>query len=94
MSHGKKSPAPMSRRQMLRSSAIAAGGATILAATLTASAARAQSKMSQEDAEYQDTPKDGERCDGCTLFESPSSCRVVDGDIDPAGWCKLFQPVG
>jgi hypothetical protein len=39
---------------------------------------------------YQDSPKDGRQCDGCSLFQAPSACQVVDGAISPTGWCKLW----
>jgi hypothetical protein len=39
---------------------------------------------------YQESPKDGRQCDGCSLFQAPSSCQVVDGSISPTGWCKLW----
>jgi hypothetical protein len=39
---------------------------------------------------YQPSPKDGHQCDGCTLFQAPDSCQVVDGTISPTGWCKLW----
>jgi high potential iron-sulfur protein len=39
---------------------------------------------------YQPSPKDGHQCDGCTLFQSPDACQVVDGTISPTGWCKLW----
>ncbi len=39
---------------------------------------------------YQPTPKDGHQCDGCTLFQAPESCQIVDGTISPTGWCKLW----
>lgn len=39
---------------------------------------------------YQDTPKDGKRCDGCNIFVAPSSCKSVSGKIAAAGWCKLW----
>ena len=39
---------------------------------------------------YQATPKDGHQCDGCTLFQAPDACQVVDGTISPTGWCKLW----
>jgi len=32
------------------------------------------------------------QCDHCCYFAGPSSCQVVDGDIDPAGCCNLFCP--
>ena len=39
---------------------------------------------------YQASPKDGHQCDGCMLFQPPSSCQVVDGTISPTAWCKLW----
>jgi len=50
----------------------------------------AQEKMSQAEAEYQDSPKDIRMCATCTLFEPPKSCQVVEGDVSPTGWCKAF----
>jgi hypothetical protein len=46
--------------------------------------------MSKQDAEYQDTPRDIRMCATCTLFEVRRSCKVVEGDISPKGWCKVF----
>jgi hypothetical protein len=69
----------------------------ILAALWTATAfdrpvtrAIAAEKMSKEEAEYQDTPKDIRMCATCTLFEPPRGCKVVEGDVSPYGWCKAF----
>jgi High potential iron-sulfur protein len=39
---------------------------------------------------YQPSGKDGHQCDGCSLFQAPNSCQVVDGTISPTGWCKLW----
>ena len=39
---------------------------------------------------YQPSPKDGHQCDGCTLFQPPNACQVLDGAISPTGWCKLW----
>jgi len=46
--------------------------------------------MSQKEAEYQDTPKDIRMCATCTFFEPPKACKVVEGEISPNGWCKVF----
>lgn len=32
------------------------------------------------------------RCDHCSYFAGPNSCSVVDGTIDPAGKCNLYNP--
>ena len=66
------------------------GALAALALGLTCPRARAQQKMTKREAEYQDSPKDIRMCATCTLFERPSSCKVVEGDVSPNGWCKAF----
>jgi hypothetical protein len=64
-----------------------------VAAGLTRAAVRsasAQDKMSKQEAQYQDSPKDIRMCATCTLYEPPKSCKVVEGDVSPDGWCKAF----
>jgi hypothetical protein len=48
-------------------------------------------KFSRAAAQYQDTPHGGLNCVGCTFFRRPRSCQVVEGDISPNGWCRLFD---
>jgi len=31
-----------------------------------------------------------EQCKYCTNFESPSSCKIVEGEIAPNGWCEYY----
>jgi hypothetical protein len=31
-----------------------------------------------------------QECDNCSQFEPPSSCKVVDGAVNPTGWCKVY----
>jgi hypothetical protein len=50
-------------------------------------------KITQAAAEYQPTPKGMFSCAVCTFFIKPKACKVVDGDVSPAGWCKLFDMV-
>jgi hypothetical protein len=50
----------------------------------------ASEKMSKQEAEYQDSPKDIRMCATCTLFDPPRACKVVEGDVSPSGWCKAF----
>ncbi len=52
---------------------------------------QAQTKASQQEAEYQPVPKNGLSCRICTLFRPPRACLVVAGDIAPQGWCKFFD---
>ncbi|HUB44007.1 MAG TPA: hypothetical protein VMB73_03390 [Acetobacteraceae bacterium] len=53
--------------------------------------ADAPAQISQTTALYQDHPRGGLSCVGCTFFRRPRSCRVVAGDISPNGWCRLFD---
>jgi hypothetical protein len=52
--------------------------------------AHAADKMTKAQAEYQDAPNGIYSCGTCTLFEPPSSCKVVDGEVSKDGWCKAF----
>jgi High potential iron-sulfur protein len=47
-------------------------------------------KMAQKLVHYQDTPHSGQACATCVQFQPPSSCKVVEGTISPAGWCELY----
>ncbi len=78
----------MTRRDLART--FAAGVGAWLAARPAAAAAQ-QQKLSKAEADYQDTPKGDAACSECTLFQPPRACSVVAGDIDPRGWCKLFE---
>ena len=78
-------PTSVSRRQMLQSACIAAGGA-VLAGTVTP----AEAKMMQKGAGYQDTPNTGASCADCALFKAPNACTLVDGTISPNGWCRFY----
>jgi hypothetical protein len=52
--------------------------------------AGAQAKVPQKTVSYQDKPKGTQRCDGCTNFQPPNGCKLVEGEISPQGWCSLF----
>lgn len=80
-------PDGISRRQLLRGAAIAAGGAAVLAGTI----APAEAKMTQKAAGYQETPKDGASCATCALFKAPSTCTLVDGTVSADGWCRFYS---
>jgi hypothetical protein len=69
---------------------LAAFGAAVGLDRAATSAAGAAEKMSKEEAEYQDSPRDIRMCATCTLFEPPRACKVVEGDVSPSGWCKAF----
>ncbi len=82
MSTGRPVP---NRRHLLRTTL-----SGVLAVLSTYGAARASDKMTREQAQYQDQPKGINMCSTCTLFEPPKSCKVVEGDVSPDGWCKAF----
>ena len=72
-----------SRRDVLRTGVAVLTGGMMVAAT-----ARAQdAKIAQELVQYQDQPKDGQRCDGCSQWAPPNACVIVAGTIAPAGGC-------
>ena len=75
----------MLRRNLLHAALSAA------AMSLAIARLRAQQKMLQSDAAYQDTPKNGLTCAACSLFRPLRSCEIVQGDISPNGWCKFFD---
>ncbi|MBI1869066.1 MAG: high potential iron sulfur protein [Methylocystis sp.] len=78
----------VSRRSLL---AFAAGAAAALSVSVTAKrAVGAPAKMAQQAVAYQNTPKNDQRCDACAHFVPPSSCHLVEGEISPSGWCKMF----
>lgn len=83
----------VSRRQFIRT-AVAAGGGVLVAVGLTESASAAPKKFTQQQAHYQAVPKNGQRCQNCSLFQPPNQCQVVEGTVSPAGWCILYQPKG
>ncbi len=79
-------PVDRSRRELMR--AVVTG--VPLGLLLRISQTEASEKMTLQQAEYQDAPKDIYSCGMCTLFESPKYCKVVEGEISEDGWCKAF----
>ena len=78
-------PGSVSRRCAIAAFAGVAG------ALATTSRAAEHVKMTKAQVEYQDTPKGILMCATCTLFVRPSSCKVVEGDVSPDGWCTAFD---
>jgi hypothetical protein len=81
-----ENPVDGSRRKLMR--AVASGVTAGL--LLRISPTDASEKMTRQQAEYQDAPSGLYSCGMCTLFEPPTSCKVVDGEISKDGWCKAF----
>jgi hypothetical protein len=76
-----------SKRSFIGLILLAVGGASIRPHRL---AAADGAKMSKQQAGYQDGPKGIAMCATCTLFVEPRSCKVVEGDISPNGWCNAY----
>jgi hypothetical protein len=77
-----------SRRRVLGSAAMAAIGAMVLLAAGAASAAAP--KSAQKSVEYQGHPKAGHSCNTCKNFQPPQNCKVVEGPVEPSGWCDKY----
>lgn len=88
-----------SRRTLLRN-ALVAGCALYLPVTWAAETtpgkaqqlAAEQHKISKAQVKYQEEPKGKQHCAVCANFIAPDSCRLVEGKINPNGWCTLFAP--
>lgn len=76
--------------RMNRRSTLMFIGATVPAIAMISTTAKA-SKMSQTTAHYIAKSTNGKLCSGCKFFQSPHSCKVVEGNIDPNGYCILWQ---
>jgi hypothetical protein len=80
-----------SRRSILQRLALTVGGAAVLATTAgEIRQAKALTKASQKVVAYQSTPKGAQQCDNCRQFEPPTGCKVVEGEVSPTGWCKVY----
>ncbi len=75
----------ISRRRLL----ISVAASTSLATCATQSA-EAAIKVAQSTVHYQTTPRDGQSCGQCIQFVAPKTCKLVDGDVTPTGWCQLW----
>jgi len=77
-----------SRRNVMRT------GLGILAAgTALVGTAKAQDqKIAKNLIQYQDGPKDGLVCEKCVNWVAPNACKIVEGTINPKGWCAAYAP--
>lgn len=48
-------------------------------------------KISKLEAHYTDRGTPEENCGRCEHFEEPHYCELVEGTIDPHGWCKYYN---
>ena len=82
---------PLTRRLLLRRILGAVGAAAILCArpnTVTAVI-----NISQKAVAYQDHPEGDKRCEKCAQFQAPNGCKMVDGTINPQGYCRIFVQI-
>jgi hypothetical protein len=79
-----------SRRDVLKLGAYSLGAIGAVSLAGRANAQQVATKAKQKAVMYQQTPKDGKQCSGCQQFQAPSSCRIVEGEINPNGYCILF----
>ena len=55
-------------------------------------AAPAAAKVSQASVQYQTQPKGEQKCSECLHFIAESNtCKLVEGQISPDGWCALWS---
>ena len=67
------------------------GASTPGAAGSGGAAAPAAVKVSQASVQYQTQPKGELKCKDCANFIAASStCKVVEGQISPDGWCTMW----
>jgi hypothetical protein len=51
----------------------------------------ATKKVSQASVQYQAQPKDEQKCGSCVNFIAAlNTCKLVDGQVSPEGWCSLW----
>ena len=84
----------VSAQALSRRSVLAAAGCLISASSgvvMAATEASAQSKISQAVVAYQGSPNGAQQCDNCELFQPPSACKNVVGEVSPQGWCKIWR---
>ena len=67
-----------------------------LAGLIAGSTAVARAKGSKSQFDYQDHPNGKEQCSACSLFvpgkaKSEGTCKIVEGEISPSGWCRAFS---
>ena len=83
----------ISRRMFFKRSLATAAMTGATAMALFQGHAQAAGKTPKKAMQYQDTPKNGEKCTTCALWIPPEgdakmgACQVVAGEIHPDGWC-------
>ena len=80
-----------SRRKVLRAGM--AGLAAMGTAIAMAGRVHAQAKISPKLVQYIEVSrKPSQNCANCAQFIVPNACKIVQGEIAPAGWCVSWGP--
>jgi hypothetical protein len=82
MGDGQQKPG-ITRRKVLIAAVTVAPPFALMAET-------ARAKIQHSGVKYQTEPKDGKQCSDCNFFIAPNSCKQVDGNISPTGYCLLW----
>lgn len=45
-------------------------------------------------AQYGKAKSGGDECRDCRWFKMPGRCEIVEGKIEPSGWCRFFHQKG
>ncbi len=91
-------PKKFTRRAALHLAGATTGACAL--ALLAPNPARADANLSKAAVGYQDVPSNGKVCAQCVYFEfypatasgPASKCKLVAGNINPAGWCEVWAP--
>jgi hypothetical protein len=80
----------VSRRTILRGAVVAGAAVPVLLSGMSAAWAD-KFKQDAPNVSYQHSPDaKGNHCSICANYIDPKQCKVVEGEIDPNGSCKLF----
>ena len=80
------------KRASLRSIARTGLGVLAAGAVVPVLAQAQDAKVAQAAVQYQEMPKDGQECDKCVNWVAPNACKIVEGNINPKGYCIAFAP--
>lgn len=81
----------MTRRQFFRTTL----GVTAAASAMAVTSARAQS-LEKSEVSYQGSPHGEQRCSNCAFWlpgsnpQGVGACSMVQGEIEPSGWCAIW----
>jgi len=77
------------RRSVLRGAVLLATAA-LAVRVIPTKEALAQAKASKEAMQYQDKPNADKRCSNCRSFLPPNGCAIIEGPINPSGYCLAW----